>query len=172
MGCEGIDMEGLSMTIAKIIEKALNAAVHQKEYPLETIAQHTEHDIRSFLGHFKKDRFTSDQAIEKITEILATHILPNSTTTDKDIVSEIIGIIDPAPISTLTFMDRLIKERDELKDKFEKLTQFLESGKSPEVVGARQFEMLKAQQSFMDGYLLVLNDRIKDLQAISSPSQN
>ena len=71
-----------------------------------------------------------------------------------------------------TFMDMLIKERDELKDKFEKLTQFLESGKAKEVVSARQFEMLKAQQTFMDGYLLVLNDRIKDLQAISSPIQN
>lgn len=52
------------MTIAKIIEKALNAAVHQKEYPLADIAQHTEHDIRSFLGHFPKEGLTFGQAVE------------------------------------------------------------------------------------------------------------
>lgn len=78
----------------------------------------------------------------------------------------------PATATTETFMDRLIKERDELKDKFFKLTQFLESGKAKEVVSARQFEMLKAQQTFMDGYLLVLNDRIEDIQAQAAPTTN
>lgn len=75
---------------------------------------------------------------------------------------------EPATATTETFMDRLIKERDELKDKFFKLTLFLESGKAKEVVSARQFEMLKAQQTFMDGYLLVLNDRIQNLESESN----
>ena len=71
---------------------------------------------------------------------------------------------EPKTATTETFLDRLIAERDQLKDRFFKLTQFLESGTAKEKVGARQFEMLKAQQSFMDGYLLVLNDRIDNLQ--------
>lgn len=77
---------------------------------------------------------------------------------------EAISKLESATATTETFMDRLIAERDQLKDRFFKLTQFLESGTAKEKVGARQFEMLKAQQSFMDGYLLVLNDRIDNLQ--------
>ena len=103
------------------------------------------------------------QAIEKITEILSYHILPDSKTTDKEIVSEIIGIVDPAP--TETFMDRLIAERDQLQDRHTKLEAFLsDKEKATKISGPTQVAMLIEQYQHMFKYLNILDERILDLQ--------
>lgn len=64
-----------------------------------------------------------------------------------------------------TFMDRLIKERDELHDKLEKLISFLDTGEQNVVstVGQTQFDYLLKQHSSMVDYLFILNSRIEDL---------
>jgi hypothetical protein len=54
-------------------------------------------------------------------------------------------------------MDRLLIERDELKDKVAKLTVALAEKKVP----ASEIEILTEQQKVMDAYLTILNKRIK-----------
>ena len=63
------------------------------------------------------------------------------------------------------FMDRLIKERGELHDKFFKLTSFLDTGEQNVVskIGQTQFDYLLNQHNSMANYLLMLDLRIEDL---------
>lgn len=59
-----------------------------------------------------------------------------------------------------TFKDRLIKEHDELKDKYLKLSAFLERPDVRSMVGAVQFTLLSDQKSYMGSYLNILDIRI------------
>jgi len=64
-----------------------------------------------------------------------------------------------------SFMGRLLRERDELKDKCEKLTSFLsDKEKAIKIAGIVQVELLVNQLYFMDEYLCILEERIEDLQ--------
>lgn len=58
------------------------------------------------------------------------------------------------------FKTRLLTERDELKEKHEKLSAFLDSDKS-KVVGDRQLALMRVQYRAMDTYLTCLNYRIE-----------
>jgi hypothetical protein len=65
-----------------------------------------------------------------------------------------------------TFMDRLIRERDELQDKVTKLEAFLANkDKAIEISGMEQYELLNKQADAMLDYLIILNERINKLQA-------
>jgi hypothetical protein len=81
-------------------------------------------------------------------------------------INEIIGIVNPAPTATTeTFLDRLIKERDELQDKHAKLSSFLASkDKAIEISGEAQYDFMSSQLYHMAMYLQVLYARINHLQ--------
>jgi len=71
----------------------------------------------------------------------------------------------PATATTETFFDRLVRERDELKDKVEKLTSFLsDKEKAIKISGELQWLFLHRQLSYMGQYLGVLNERIDHLE--------
>lgn len=61
-----------------------------------------------------------------------------------------------------TFEDRLLAERDELKERLEKLQAFLDRGQQ-EKVPDTQRSYLNDQRDAMRNYLDILNDRIDDL---------
>lgn len=64
-----------------------------------------------------------------------------------------------------TFLDRLLIERDELNERLKKLRQFIESPKFLETVTDKyQRLLLSKQESRMNEYLEILNERIKLLQ--------
>lgn len=64
-----------------------------------------------------------------------------------------------------TFVDRLLIERDELNERLNKLRQFIESPKFVEIVTDEyQRLLLSKQESRMNEYLEILNERIKLLQ--------
>lgn len=60
------------------------------------------------------------------------------------------------------FKERLIKERDELKIKFDKLMLFMGSDEFYNI-GLVQQTLLGAQYKYMEGYLNILNLRINSL---------
>jgi hypothetical protein len=62
-----------------------------------------------------------------------------------------------------TFLERLIIERDELNEKKEKLTAFIETENFQKVAVVQQ-RLLKVQQTIMYSYLQVLEERIVDLE--------
>jgi hypothetical protein len=57
----------------------------------------------------------------------------------------------------MSWKDRVITERDELKEKLDKLTDFLNSGKDKET---NQSSLLHEQQKVMKEYLDILNERL------------
>ena len=64
-----------------------------------------------------------------------------------------------------TFLDRIHIERTELHDKLTKLRSFIESPKFLETVTDEyQRKLLSKQEGIMQGYLDVLDERIKRLQ--------
>ena len=64
-----------------------------------------------------------------------------------------------------TFLDRIHIERTELHDKLTKLRSFIESPKFLETVTDEyQRKLLSKQEGIMQGYLDVLDERIKSLQ--------
>ena len=65
-------------------------------------------------------------------------------------------VFDKAYKPADTYMERLLIERDELKDKVAKLTVALVEKKVP----ASAIEILTEQQRAMDAYLTILNKRI------------
>jgi hypothetical protein len=74
--------------------------------------------------------------------------------------------LEPAEPATETFMDRLIRERDELQDKLTKLESFLANKtKAIEISGMEQYNLLIKQVDVMYDYLAILNERINKLQA-------
>jgi hypothetical protein len=74
--------------------------------------------------------------------------------------------LEPAEPATETFMDRLIRERDELQDKLTKLEAFLANKtKAIEISGMDQYNLLIKQVDVMYDYLAILNERINKLQA-------
>jgi hypothetical protein len=74
--------------------------------------------------------------------------------------------LEPAEPATETFMDRLIRERDELQDKLTKLEAFLANKtKAIEISGMEQYNLLIKQVDVMYDYLAILNERINKLQA-------
>ena len=58
------------------------------------------------------------------------------------------------------FVERMIKERDDLKDKVDKLDTFIKSEKFEALSHLEQI-YLKNQLRFMDGYLDTLDSRIE-----------
>ena len=67
------------------------------------------------------------------------------------------------------YKERLIKERDELKDKFIKLVEFINSDKFYEL-SANNKQVLKNQKIIMELYLSVLNMRVfEDIDKIVVP---
>jgi hypothetical protein len=70
-----------------------------------------------------------------------------------------------------TFLDRLIKEKNELAEKLDKLTSFLNNKeKAISISGHKQYEYLCLQKDVMAEYHDILVDRIRDLG--SSPRTN
>lgn len=68
-----------------------------------------------------------------------------------------------------TFYDRLLKERDELSEKFNKLAEFISNPeKAMEVSGRTQYDLLKQQANHMAAYLNILDQRIIDLETSTS----
>lgn len=61
------------------------------------------------------------------------------------------------------FKERLNEERDELKDKVTKLSEFMLLPNSSGLVGEYQYEMLTLQLLAMNAYLTILNNRLKAL---------
>jgi len=70
-----------------------------------------------------------------------------------------------------TFLDRLIKERDDLEEKLTKLQDFLNR---PMPVGMtdKQIKLLEMQAKAMHDYRYILNDRIYDLQSAEGQAVN
>lgn len=68
------------------------------------------------------------------------------------------------------FLDRLLIEHDELKERYDKLDKFIESGKVFKECDAAQALMIATQRIFMGMYLHTLDTRIKDLKE-HAPSQ-
>jgi len=67
------------------------------------------------------------------------------------------------------YKERLIKERDELKEKFIKLVEFINSEKFYEL-SANNKQVLKNQKIIMELYLSVLNMRVfEDVDKITVP---
>lgn len=74
-------------------------------------------------------------------------------------------LTEAQPPKEETFYDRLLKERDELKEKVDKLDSFLsEPHKAMQVSGKTQYDLLLKQQYHMNEYLNTLNDRIIHLE--------
>lgn len=68
-----------------------------------------------------------------------------------------------------TFYDRLLKERDELSEKFNKLAEFISNPeKAMEVSGRTQYDLLKQQANHMAAYLNILDQRIIHLETSTS----
>lgn len=57
----------------------------------------------------------------------------------------------------MDFKDRLLIERNELKERLEKLNEFLSSSKP---IDHTQMVLLRCQSKTMDSYLTILNERI------------
>lgn len=73
---------------------------------------------------------------------------------------------EPKTATTETFLERLIKERDELDTKLTKLNSFLSNPtKAVEISGIEQYALLCQQELHMKYYLGVLNERINNLLA-------
>lgn len=64
----------------------------------------------------------------------------------------------------MDWLERLIEERDELREKVTKLNTFLMSDKVKNIT-KKQLELLKQQEQYMFNYLHILNLRIEDAQA-------
>lgn len=62
-----------------------------------------------------------------------------------------------------TFIDRLVAERTELADKLDKLESFLAKEDAKDKVGDYQFTKLNEQKYFMIKYMMILDDRIANL---------
>lgn len=62
-----------------------------------------------------------------------------------------------------TFEDRLVIERDELKEKLDKLTDFVAKQKIELTIKLVELYMLAKQLHYMDDYFNVLNNRIEML---------
>lgn len=68
--------------------------------------------------------------------------------------------MDHQPLrATMTWYDRLLLERDELRDRLFKLWSVLI--KPPEEIGSSQLILMEDQVSVMLEYLLILEDRIR-----------
>lgn len=63
----------------------------------------------------------------------------------------------------MKFVRRLIVERKELNEKFEKLNAFLTNGK-PDNIDQEDWKLLQLQLSYMTSYLSILDDRIQSLR--------
>jgi len=75
--------------------------------------------------------------------------------------------LEPAetPAKEETFFDRLVRERDELKDKVEKLASFLsDKEKAIKISGELQVAFLHRQLFYMNEYLGILKERIDHLE--------
>lgn len=60
-----------------------------------------------------------------------------------------------------TFEDRLVIERDELKEKLDKLTDFVAKQKKELTIKPVELYMLAKQLHYMDDYFNVLNNRLE-----------
>lgn len=71
--------------------------------------------------------------------------------------------------ATETFYERLIRERDELAEKVDKLSAFLSNEtKAKQISGETQYSLLFKQRHYMYEYLTILNKRIDDLDMSAS----
>ena len=61
----------------------------------------------------------------------------------------------------MDYLDRLKAEAVELLNKMNKLNEFLHSDTLPSMVGEEEIALLELQYSCMEGYLKVLNRRLK-----------
>lgn len=88
--------------------------------------------------------------------------------TDKltEIAEALIDQLYPSPVEPKeeSFMDRLLKERDELSTKIDKLSAFLGKTDLVKTVGMVQAEWLFDQQRVMREYLGILDKRIANLE--------
>lgn len=67
----------------------------------------------------------------------------------------------PEPVKEETFLDRLIQERDELREKYTRLHSFLlDKQKAIDIVGKEQHTLLVQQLHHMDAYASILDRRI------------
>lgn len=70
------------------------------------------------------------------------------------------------PATTETFLERLVKEKDELDSKLNKLNSFLSNKpKAIQISGQEQYTFLIHQADIMADYLTILNKRINNLLA-------
>ena len=60
------------------------------------------------------------------------------------------------------FKTRLIQERDELREKYQKLSEFMCSSQFPALEQVHR-DLLQQQHCHMNGYLLTLNQRLDNL---------
>ena len=70
-----------------------------------------------------------------------------------------------------SFIDRLQIEHDELKERYNKLDNFLESGKAEKVCEENQIWLMALQRINMQNYLGNLATRLKFLKDAPSPTQ-
>ena len=124
---------------------------HQESKPERILDAPAKHNLNVIFQELKFGRpVESQEFLDKCIKVLES--------------GEMLNHVSVAPQKEETFMDRLIKERDELHDKFEKLTSFLsKEEKAKEISGIRQFTMLSTQWGYMGQYLATLNQRIENL---------
>lgn len=83
----------------------------------------------------------------------------------KSIRNQPLEVAKIEPAKEETFFDRLVRERDELKDKVEKLASFLsDDEKATKISGKFQVSFLHRQLFYMNHYLGILNERIDHLE--------
>lgn len=63
-----------------------------------------------------------------------------------------------------TFIDRLVKEYNDLYEKTTKLYEFLGKDNTKEMIGENQYSLLEAQYNTMSAYVNILKIRLKDLK--------
>lgn len=124
-------------------------------------------------------RNESDEEIKLIVNEFIEKWSEQNPTLDKDFywsgVNDGVYLLlkhqESKPKATETFLDRLIKERDELETKFKGLSTSLAKGvEFADKVGATQHILLVRQSHVMADYLAILNERINDLLGVKSGS--
>lgn len=74
------------------------------------------------------------------------------------------------PVQEETFIDRLVAEHNQLKDRLDKLCAFIDSEKS-DTLSPWDQKKLAQQQVAMEKYLHILNERLEDNRLMSESKQ-
>lgn len=99
------------------------------------------------------EKYVRDFSIEMSQNIMRSNVLSTSKTKVNNILK--------SKLMTNDVLERVKKERDELRERREKLYQFLANGKDKTIKSAYQRALLRKQLEDMTGYLNTLNLRIK-----------